>query len=59
MKEKTNSIERSFEMGIFQGSKSKAFSIARKFIDLGLSVEEVSTITDLSSFEIKNFIDFK
>ena len=49
--------ENSFELGIFQGSKSKAFSIAKKLISLGLSVEEISDITELSSFEIKNFIN--
>ena len=50
--------ENSFNMGIFQGSKSKAFSIAKKLIKRGLSVEEVSKITELSSFEIKNFINY-
>lgn len=50
--------EKTFDMGIFQGSKSKAFSIAKKLIERGLPVEEVSKITELSSFEIKNFIDY-
>lgn len=50
--------EKSYDMGIFQGSKDKAFSIAKKLIRLGLSVEEVSRITELSSFEIKNFINY-
>lgn len=51
-------VEKSYDMGIFQGSKDKAFSIAKKLIRLGLSVEEVSRITELSSFEIKNFINY-
>ena len=50
--------EKTFDMGIFQGSKSKAFSIAKKLIIKGFSVEEVSSITDLTTFEIKNFIDY-
>lgn len=55
---KNKQIDKSFEMGIFQGSKSKAFSIAKKLICFGLSVEEVSEITELSTFEIKNFITY-
>lgn len=51
-------VERNFELGLFQGSKSKAFSIAKKLINLGVSVEEVSKITELTPFEIKNFIDY-
>ena len=50
--------EKSYDMGIFQGSKDKAFSIAKKLIRLGLPVEEVSRITELSSFEIKYFINY-
>ena len=50
--------EKTFDLGVFQGSKSTAFSIAKKLISLGLSIEEVSSITELSSFEIKNFINF-
>ena len=50
--------EKTFDLGLFQGSKSTAFSIAKKLISLGFSVEDVSSITDLSSFEIKNFINF-
>ena len=51
-------VEKTFDLGLFQGSKSTAFSIAKKLILLGFSVEDVSNITELSSFEIKNFIDF-
>ena len=50
--------EKTFDLGVFQGSKSTAFSIAKKLISLGLFIEEVSSITELSSFEIKNFINF-
>ena len=50
--------EKTFDLGVFQGSKTTAFSIAKKLISLGLSIEEVSSITELSSFEIKNFINF-
>ena len=50
--------EKTFDLGIFQGSKSTAFSIAKKLILLGFSVEDVSNITELSPFEIKNFINF-
>lgn len=50
--------EKTFDLGLFQGSKSTAFSIAKKLILLGFSVEDVSSITELSAFEIKNFIDF-
>lgn len=46
-------------MGIIQGSKSKAFSIAKKLIELGLPIEKVSNITELSYLEIKTFLYYK
>lgn len=55
---KITNAEKNFDMGIFQGSKGKAFSIAKKLIAYGMSVEDVSRITELSSFEIKNFITY-
>ena len=59
MRKNLKSDENLFEMGIIQGSKSKAFSIAKKLIELGLPIEKVSNITELSYLEIKTFLYYK
>lgn len=59
MRKKIEPDEKSFEMGIIQGSKDRAFSIAKKLVELGLSIDDISKITELNSLEIKNFIEIK
>lgn len=59
MRKKVEPDERSFEMGIIQGSKSRAFVIAKKLLKLGISIDKVADITELSALEIKSFFDIE